>query len=122
MFWIQKHSTLKKNFIVDYTSDCKNEGHLLTKIKEFKLYRNKNATPKEKAFAVMYSRLIDFPDLFHNEKKRASSCFFSDLPNIFFDSYKVIHHSHITQHINGYTHNFCNKKVRELMGKKRSVF
>ena len=46
-----------KKFIVDYMSDCENEEHLHTKIKEFKLYRNKNATPKEKAFAVMYNVL-----------------------------------------------------------------
>ena len=38
--------TLKK-FIVNYMSDCQNEEHLHTKIKEFKFYRNKNATPKE---------------------------------------------------------------------------
>ena len=100
-------------------SDCENEEHLHTKIKEFKLYRNKNATPKEKAFAVMYSRLIDFPDHVHNYKKIASPCFLSDLSNIFFDSYKVIH---VTRHIRGYTHNFCNKKVRELTEKNGQYF
>ena len=56
-------------------SDCQNKEHLHIKIKEFKLYRNKNATPKEKAFAAMYSRFIDFPDHFHSEKKIISPCF-----------------------------------------------
>ena len=64
-----------KKFIVGYMSDCENEEHLDTKIKEFKLCRNENATPKEKAFTVMYSRFIDFPDHFHNEKKIISPCF-----------------------------------------------
>ena len=100
-------------------SDCKNEEHLHTKIKEFKLYRNKNATPKSKAFAVMYSRFIDFPDHVHNYKKIASPCFFSDLSDIFFDSYKVIH---VTRHIRAYAHNFCNKKVRELTEKNGQYF
>ena len=65
-----------KKFIVDYMSDCQNEEHLHTKIKEFKFYRNKNATPKEQTFAVIYSRFIDFPDHLHNEKKIAFPCFF----------------------------------------------
>ena len=39
-----------KRFIVDYISHCESEEQIHTKIKEFKLYRNKNATPKEKAF------------------------------------------------------------------------
>ena len=60
-----------KKFIVDYMSNCENEEHLHRKIKEIKLYRDKNATPKEKAFAVMYSRFIDFPGQFHNEKKKS---------------------------------------------------
>ena len=64
-----------KKFIVDYMSDCQNKEYLHTKIKEFKLYRNKNATPKEKAFAAMYSCFIDFPDHFHSEKKIISPCF-----------------------------------------------
>ena len=64
-----------KKFLFDHVSNCENKEHLHTKIKEFKLYRNENATPKEKAFAVMYSRFIYFPDHFHNEKKIASPCF-----------------------------------------------
>ena len=58
-------------------SNCKNEEHLHRKIKEIKLYRDKNATPKEKAFPVMYSCFIEFPAQFHNKKKKnASPCFF----------------------------------------------
>ena len=83
---------------------------------------NKNATSKEKAFAVMYSRFIDFPDHFHNERKIASPWFFCYLSNIFFNFYKVIHHSYVTRHIHGYAHNFCNKKILELTGKNGQYF
>ena len=69
----------------------------------------------------MYSRFIDFPDHFHNEKKVASPCFFGDLSNIFFDSYKVIHYSHVTRHIHEYAHNFCNKKVRKITEKTVNI-
>ena len=65
-----------KKFIVDYMSNCENEENLHRKIKEIKLYRDKNATPKEKAFAVMYSRFIDFPTQFHNEKRNCFPLFF----------------------------------------------
>ena len=45
----------------------------------------------------MYSRYIDFPMSMYNEKKYASPFFFSDIANVFFDSHKVMHHSHVTR-------------------------
>ena len=58
----------------------------------------------------------------YNEKKYASPFFFSDTANVFSDSHKVIHHSHVTREIYGYAHNFCNKKVREMTDKSGQYF
>ena len=98
-------------------SDCLTVDHLHKQIQEFKILRNKNATPTQRAFSLMYSCYIDFPGDFHTEKIFVSPSFFRDISNCFFDSHRVIHHSHITWEIYGYAHNFCNKKVRELMEK-----
>ena len=69
---------------------------------------------QNKAFALMYSQYIGFPGDFRTEKRFVSLSLFSDMSNVVFDSFKVIHHSHITGETYGYPHNFCNKKVREL--------
>ena len=69
----------------------------------------------------MYTRYIDFPSNCDKEKKMAS-CFFRDILNCFFDRFKIIHHSHITQEIYGYAHNFCNKMIRELAEKSGQYF
>ena len=70
----------------------------------------------------MCTRYIDFPVNSDKEKKIGSPCSFRDILNCFFDGYKVIHHSHITQEIYGYIHNFCNKMVRDLMDKTGQYF
>ena len=69
---------------------------------------------QNKAFALMYSQYIGFPGDFRTEKRFVSLSLFSDMSNVVFDSFKVIHHSHITGETYGYPHNFRNKKVREL--------
>ena len=94
-----------KKFIMDYMGNCPIEEPLHNKMKEFKIYRNKDAILRQKAFALMYSRYIDFPISVNIVKKYASPSFFSDTAAVFFDSYKAIHHSHITRKIHGYAHN-----------------
>ena len=42
-----------------------------------------------------------------------SSDFLTDVKNILFTTKSNLHHSHITGETFGYTHGFCNKKVRE---------
>ena len=69
----------------------------------------------------MRSRYIDFPGDFRTGK-RFVSFIFSDISNVFFDSFKVIHHAHVTREIYSYAHKFCNKKVRELTEKVDSIF
>ena len=58
-----------KRFLVEYMADCSTVDHIHKQIKEFKIYRSKNATPKQKAFALMYSRYIDFPGDLRTEKR-----------------------------------------------------
>ena len=61
---------------MNYMGDGSTEDHLHNKIKEFQCYRNKLATPRQKTFALMYSRFIDFPETVHYVKRYASSYFF----------------------------------------------
>lgn len=69
----------------------------------------------------MYSRYIDFARHFQTARFVCHSIF-SNISNVFFDSFKVIHHCHITQEIYSYAHKFCNKKVRELTAKGWQYF
>ena len=82
----------------------------------------KNATPKQRVFALVHFRYIDFPGDFQTEKRFVSLSFFSDISNVFFNSFNVVHHSHVNQEIFGFAHNFCNEKIRELTGKSRQYF
>ena len=88
-----------KEFVSKFMPECVTVDNLNKQIKEFKIIRCENATSKRKAFALMYTRYIDFPNSCDKEKKIASPCFFRDISNCFFDGSKVIHHSHITQEI-----------------------
>ena len=103
-------------------ADCSVADHIHKQIKEFKIYRNKNATPKQKAFALIYSRYIDFPTDCRTGKRFVSPSFSSDIGSVFFDSFKVIHHSHVNREIYGYAHNFSNEKVRRLTEKSGQYF
>lgn len=49
-----------KRFVVEFMSDCSTIDHIHKQIKDFKIHRNKNAAPKQKAVALMYSCCIDF--------------------------------------------------------------
>lgn len=57
-------------------SDCTTADHLYKKIKEFQLLKSQNGTSKQKAFALMYTRYINFPEENLLSQKYASSCFF----------------------------------------------
>ena len=104
-------------------SNCFTLEHIHKQIKEFKIHRNKNATPIQKAFFFrFYSRYIGFLVYFNTDKKFVSPSFFSDICNVFFDLHKVIHHSHVTREIYGYAHNFCKKKLREITKNGRQCF
>ena len=59
-------------------------------------FRETKTLHQNKAFALMYSQYIGFPGDFRTEKRFVSLSLFSDMSNVVFDSFKVIHHSHIT--------------------------
>ena len=86
-----------KEFVTTFMPECLTTDHLHKQIKEFKVIKFKNVTSKQKAFALMYTRYIDFPDNCDKEKTIASPCFFRDISNCFFDGFKIIHHTHITR-------------------------
>ena len=102
--------------------ECSTYEQIHKQIKDFKIIGGKEPTLKQKPFALMYRHYIDFPDDLPPNKKCSSPNFFSDISNCFFDSFKVIHHSHVTREIHGYTHNFCNEQVRELTEKSGQYF
>ena len=83
--------------IIEYMTDCTTVDHPHKQIEEFKIYRNKNAIPKQKAFSLIYSCYIDFPRNFSTKKWFTSPSFFSDISNVFFYLFKVIHHLHVTR-------------------------
>ena len=111
-----------KEFVTTFMPECLTTDHLHKQIKEFKVIKFKNVTSKQKAFALMYTRYIDFPDNCDKEKTIASPCFFRDISNCFFDGFKIIHHTHITREMYGYAHSFCNKTVREFKEKSGQYF
>ena len=114
-------------------SDCLTPQHLHDHIKEFKLLKSPNATSKQKAFALIYTRYIQFPEENLVTKKYANGSFFNDIVNCSFDSEKVIYHPHMTRGlwiliemdfngfqwilIENYIHSFCDKKIREMTDK-----
>ena len=72
-----------KEFVSKFMPECMTVDHLQKQIKAFKIIRWKNATSKQKAFALMYTRYIDFPVNSVKEKKIASPCFLETFRIIF---------------------------------------
>ena len=70
-----------KEFVSKFMPECMTVDRLHKRIKEFKIIRCKNVTSKQKAFALMCTRYIDFPVNSEKEKKVASPCFFRDISN-----------------------------------------
>ena len=86
-----------------------------------KILKSQNVTSRRKAFALIYTRYIQFPEENVLSKKYAKASCFNDIVNCFYDGHKVIHHFHITRGIYGYLRNFCNKKVREMTNRNGRV-
>ena len=63
--------------------------------------------------SFVYSRIMDFPPNNFEIKTVITKTFLDDVKNILLASH-VIHHSYVTSNIIGYTHDFCNKKIREI--------
>ena len=81
-----------KEFVSKFMPDCMTVDNLH---KQIKIIRSKNATSKQKAFALMYTPYIVLV-ISDKEKKMVSPCFFRDISTCIFDGHKVIYHSDIT--------------------------
>ena len=55
---------------------------------------------------------MDFPQNKFEIKTVVTKEFFNNVRDLIYGGY-VIHHSHVTGEIIGYTHDFCIKKIRE---------
>ena len=64
-------------------SDCSTIDQIHKQIKDFKIHRNKNAAPKQKAVALMHSRYIDFLGDFETEKNLYVLFFLATLATFF---------------------------------------
>ena len=87
---------------------------LIEDIKSFEIKNFKSKIPKFslQIYAFCYDALMDFPHHKFDFKTVTTSNFFKKLYRII--NYKIhYHHSHITDKIFGYAHDFCNWKVRE---------
>ena len=65
-----------EKFVTEYMPECSTNEQIHKQIKDFKIIGGKKTTLKQKAFALMYCRYIDFPDDLAPNKK-------SSLPNFF---------------------------------------
>ena len=77
-----------KKFVTEYMPECSTYEQIHKQIKDFKIIGGKKPTLKQKAFALMYIRYIDFPDDLPPNKKCSSPNFFSDISNCLFDGLK----------------------------------
>ena len=87
---------------------------LIEDIKSFEIKNFKSKIPKFtlQIYAFAYDALMDFPSCSFDFKTVTTSSFFERLYRIL--NYKVhYHHSHISDKIFRYAHDFCNWKVRE---------
>ena len=89
----------------DRVSDVTIKSKRTTKISKFTL----------KLYAFVYQRIMKFPQNKFEFETVATNDLFENIHKII--NVKVhLHHSHVTGEVIGYTHDFCNLKVREYKG------
>ena len=64
-------------------SDRSTSQHIHERIKEFKLLKSKNVTSRQKAFALIYTRYMQFPEENALSKKYANASFLMILSIVF---------------------------------------
>ena len=69
----------------------------------------------------MYREIFDFPGDTREISLIVSKNFVSPVINLLYCDIWV-HHSHVSENIHGYAHDFCNRKVKELNNQPISVF
>ena len=75
-------------------------------------WENRKDFRLNKIITFVYSTVMDFPDKKFEIKTVVTKYFFSKVRDLIDGGY-VIHHPHVTGEVIGYTHYFCNKKIRE---------
>ena len=105
-------------FLMEYCDAYKYDVEELVEneIKKFKINHNKTMKmPKFtlQLYSFLYDCLMNFPSVKFDEIKTVTpNGFMKELYRVI--NYKVhIHHSHVTGEIHGYSHDFCNWKLRE---------
>ena len=82
-----------------------------TQVKNAKL-ENRKDFRLNKIITFVYSTIMDFLDNRFEIKTVVTKDFLSNVKDLIYGGY-VIHHSYVTGEVIDYTHNFCNKKIRE---------
>ena len=106
------------DFLMEYCDAYEYEVEELAEneIKKFEVKHNKTTKmPKFtlQLYSFLYDCLMNFPAVKFDEIKTVTTDgFMKELCRVV--NYKVhIHHSHVTGNIHGYSHDFCNWKIRE---------
>ena len=102
-----------------YREDCNDSKDIIELINEFKIVQNneretsKNKDPKfHKIVRFAYECAVGFLPTDNLKGAVMSENFLTNVDLIIHGT-NVVHYSHITDEVIGYTHSFCNKKVRE---------
>ena len=80
------------------------------KIKE-SIFKTRQIKTKEKTISFVYLNIMKILD---NDQIQGVPISKNFLTNVKFNTKANLHHSHITGERYGYTHGFCNRKVREI--------
>ena len=80
------------------------------KMKE-SIFKTRQIKTKENTISFVYLNIMKILD---NDQIQGVPISKKILTNVKFNTKPNLHHSHITGEIYGYTHGFCNRKVREI--------
>ena len=106
-----------KNILYEYLDAYEYEvPDLIELIRKFKVQYTKNDKISKytlQLYSFFYDRIMNFPTTKFDEIKTVSTAGF--IQNLYrvINSKVHIHHSHVTDNIIGYAHDFCNWSVRE---------
>ena len=117
-FFNEISDDLLEGFLMEYCDAYQYdvEGLVENEIRKFEVKHNKTMKmPKFtlQLYSFLYDCLMNFPSVnFHEIKIVTTRGFMKEIYRVV--NFKVhIHHSHVTGKIHGYSHDFCNWKVRE---------
>ena len=103
------------NFLIDYCEDCSDFVELKEKISDIEIKSKQKSKISKftlQLYAFVYQRIIHFP-------LTRLECETLTTKDLLESVHKIVnvkihlHHSHVTDKIFGYVHDFCNWQVRE---------